>query len=81
MTAFLGAQTKQGTNWLVFAVIGLAVLVARGQTFGDPVLGFDEQFFTLVQAKNAVEVQCMADQAIFLDKPAHACYLSGITYS
>ena len=47
MTAFLGAQTKQGTNWLVFAVIGLAVLVARGQTFGDPVLGFDEQFFLL----------------------------------
>lgn len=48
-------------------------------TFGVP--GFDEQFFTLVPNTNAVEVQCMADQAIFLEKPAHAVFLTGITYS
>lgn len=39
-----------------------------------------EQFFRLVDGYNAVELQCMADQAIFIEKPAHAVYLSGITY-
>lgn len=48
-------------------------------SFGVP--GMDETFFTLVAATNAVELQCMADQAIFLEKPAHAVYLSGITYT
>jgi hypothetical protein len=48
-------------------------------TFGVP--GFDEHFFTIVPGSNAVEIQCMCDQAIFLDHPAHAIYLSGITYS
>lgn len=48
-------------------------------SFGVP--GMDETFFTLVANTNAVELQCMADQAIFLEKPAHAVYLSGITYS
>jgi len=48
-------------------------------TFGVP--GFDEQFFTLVPNNNAVEVQCMADQAIFIEKPAHAVYMSGLTYA
>lgn len=48
-------------------------------SFGVP--GMDETFFTLVTNSNAVELQCMADQAIFLEKPAHAVYLSGITYT
>ena len=48
-------------------------------SFGVP--GMDETFFTLVANTNAVELQCMADQAIFLEKPAHAVYLSGITYT
>lgn len=48
-------------------------------TFGVP--GMEEDFFTLVSTKNAVELQCMADQAIFLEKPAHAVYMSGITYT
>lgn len=48
-------------------------------TFGVP--GMEEDFFTLVSTKNAVELQCMADQAIFLEKPAHAVMMSGITYS
>lgn len=47
-------------------------------SFGVP--GMDEEFFTLVPGKNAVELQCMSDQAIFVEKPAHAIYLSGITY-
>jgi len=48
-------------------------------SFGVP--GMDETFFTLVQASNAVELQCMADQAIFIEKPAHAVFLTGITYT
>ena len=48
-------------------------------TYGVP--GMDEQFFTLVANKNAVEIQCTTDQAIFLDHPAWGVYLSGITYS
>jgi hypothetical protein len=48
-------------------------------SFGVP--GFDEQFFTLVVGSNAVELQCLADQAIFLEKPAHAVKMTGITYS
>lgn len=48
-------------------------------TFGVP--GMDEQFFRLVDGYNLVELQCMADQAIFLERPAHAVYCSGVTYS
>ncbi len=40
-----------------------------------------EKFFRLVSDYNAVELQCMADQAIFLEKPSQAVYLSGITYT
>lgn len=43
--------------------------------------GMDEEFFTLVPSRAAVEMQCMADQAIFLERPGHACKLTGITYS
>jgi hypothetical protein len=48
-------------------------------TFGIP--GMDEDFFQMVPAKNAVEIQCVGDQAIFLEKPAHAVFVTGITYS
>ncbi len=48
-------------------------------SFGVP--GMDEQFFTLVSAKNAVELQCMADQAIFCEKPAYCVKLTGLTYA
>jgi hypothetical protein len=47
-------------------------------SFGVP--GFDQEFFRLVDGYNAVEVQCMADQAIFIERPAHCAYMSGITY-
>ena len=40
--------TKRSADWLVLAGIVLAVLVARAQTFTDPVLGFDEQYYLLV---------------------------------
>jgi hypothetical protein len=46
-------------------------------TFQVP--GFDTEFFRLVSGTNAVEVQCMADQAIFIERPAHSVYLSGLT--
>lgn len=45
-------------------------------SFGVP--GFEEDFFTLVPSKNAVEVQCMADQAIFIEKPAQCVYFFNI---
>lgn len=48
-------------------------------TFGVP--GLDEQFVQQVPAKNAIEFQCFADQAIFLERPAHAVYMSGVTQS
>lgn len=49
-------------------------------TFNCP--GIDgEAFFQYVSGKNAVELQCMADQAIFCEKPAICVYLSGITYA
>lgn len=47
-------------------------------TFGLP--GGDEKYFTWLPEYNAVEMRCMADQAIFLDRPAQAVYVSGITY-
>ncbi len=47
-------------------------------SFGVP--GMDEQFFTLVSGTNAVELQCMADQAIFVEAPGHAVFMTGITY-
>jgi hypothetical protein len=42
--------------------------------------GMGEQFFRFLDGYNAVELQCMCDQAIFLEKPAHAVFMSGITY-
>lgn len=48
-------------------------------SFGVP--GMDQEFFTLVSGYNAVELQCMADQAIFIEKPAHCVYMSGLTYA
>ena len=48
-------------------------------SFGVP--GFDEQFFNLVNGYSAVELQCMADQAVFVERPAHCVLLTGITYT
>ena len=48
MTEFSGAPTRPRHDWVVLAGIVLATLVARAQTFGDPVLGFDEQYYLLV---------------------------------
>lgn len=44
----MGARNRRGGPWLVPALIVVAVLVARVQTFADPVLGFDEQYYLLV---------------------------------
>lgn len=49
-------------------------------TFQVP--GIDgEKFFRLVDGTNAVEFQCFTDQAIFLPKPAHCVFMTGITYA
>ena len=48
-------------------------------SFGVP--GFDEQFVRYVASTNAVEIMCLADQAIFVERPAHCVYLTGITYT
>ena len=46
------AASPSGTwakaDWLVLAGLALVVVFARAQTFGDPVLGFDEQYYLLV---------------------------------
>lgn len=47
-------------------------------SFGLP--GGDEKYFTWLPEYNAVELRCMADQAIFLDRPAQAVFVTGITY-
>ncbi|MES2493802.1 MAG: glycosyltransferase family 39 protein [Pseudomonadota bacterium] len=47
MTAILGREADGRRSLVALAAIALAVLLARGQTFGNPVLGFDEQFFLL----------------------------------
>lgn len=46
-------------------------------TFQIP--GSTDEFFLPVSGYNAVEMQCMTDQAIFLERPAHTVYLSSIT--
>lgn len=46
--------------------------------FGLP--GGDDKFFTWIPDYNVVELRCMADQSIFLDRPATAVYVSGLTY-
>ena len=48
-------------------------------SFGLP--GTEDQFVQFINGKNVYEVQCMADQAIFVERPAHAVYISGITYA
>lgn len=48
-------------------------------SFGVP--GMAEEFFQLVPGYAAVELGCYADQAIFVERPAHALYMSGITYA
>ncbi len=47
-------------------------------TFG---LNGMEDFLQWVPGKNAYEVQCYADQAVFIERPAHATYVSGITFA
>jgi hypothetical protein len=50
-------------------------------TFGRPgVDGEEVVYFDRVPGSNALELQTMADQAIFLPKPAHGVFVSGITY-
>jgi hypothetical protein len=41
-------RERQLTGWRVPALIVLAVMAVRAQTFADPVLGFDEQYYLLV---------------------------------
>jgi hypothetical protein len=48
-------------------------------TFGLP--GGDDKFFTWIPDYNVVEMRCMTDQAIFLDRPACAVFLTGITHT
>jgi hypothetical protein len=46
-------------------------------SFGVP--GTDLEYFERVPGSNAVEIQCMADQAIFVEKPAHGLYMQNIS--
>jgi hypothetical protein len=51
-------------------------------TFGRPGVDSDETaYFDRVPNTNALEIQAVADQAIFLETPAEGVYLSGITYA
>lgn len=42
--------------------------------------GQDGVYFDRVPGYNAVQLQAMSDQALFMEKPAHGVYGSGITY-
>lgn len=42
--------------------------------------GQEGVYFDRVAGYTAVQLQAMSDQALFLEKPAHCVYLSGITY-
>jgi hypothetical protein len=57
------------------------VLRIGSQDLDFSVPGFNEQFFRLVDGYNAVELQCMCDQAVFIQKPAQAVLMTGITYT
>lgn len=70
---------KDGDVFIVPLEDDLLRLGSTDVTFGVP--GMDEQFFTLVSGSNAVELQCMCDQAIFIEKPAHSVLMTGITYT
>lgn len=48
-------------------------------TFGVP--GMDEQFFEHVPNRPVVELKCMSDQAVFVEKPAHTVFMTGITFA
>ena len=78
-TALLKSSAIKDGDAFIVPLDSVMRLGSVDLSFGVP--GMDETFFTLVANTNAVELQCMADQAIFLEKPAHAVYLSGITYS
>lgn len=50
-------------------------------TFGRPgVDSAEATYFTTVPNTNALELQAMCDQAIFLEKPAHGIFMTGLTY-
>ncbi len=42
------SSVLEQTRWLVPALLMLLAVAARAQTFGNPVLGYDEQFYLLV---------------------------------
>ena len=44
----LRARSDAGTQWLVFACLGLLVLVMRGAAFGNPVAEMDEQLYSFI---------------------------------
>ena len=50
-------------------------------TFGRPgVDGEETVYFDRVPGQTALELQCYSDQAIFLPKPAHGVFGTGVTY-
>jgi hypothetical protein len=71
------AFVKDG-DFFILPVESVLRLGSTDVTFGVP--GMEQEFFTLVSGKNAVELQCMTDQAVFIEAPAHAVYGSGVTY-
>jgi hypothetical protein len=74
-------MVKDGDAFVV-PIEDLLRLGSTDLTFGRPgVDGEDVVYFDRVPNTNALELQVMCDQAIFLPKPAHGVYVSGITYS
>ena len=41
-------SAERGSNWRVLILIAIVAIAARWQTFGNPVLEYDEQFYLLV---------------------------------
>jgi hypothetical protein len=66
-------------------ILPLAKVMRLGSvdlTFGRPgVDGSESVYFDRVPNTNALELQAMCDQAVFIETPAECVYLSGITYA
>lgn len=65
-------------------VVPLQLLTRIGSvdlSFALPGADQADTYFDRVPGYSAVQLQCMSDQALFLEKPALAVYGSGITYS
>lgn len=81
MEVYSHPMVKDG-DYFILPIDSIMRIGSVDLTFGRPGVDGDETvYIDRVPNTNALEIQCMCDQAIFIEKPAHAVYGSGITYS